>query len=525
MDEAVTFQFYRQPRKAQLHGFELAKDREYHSHFWDPRVGKTKVIFDQFRYNYDLDRVTALVVIAFPSDVHLVWRDEAPKDLPPEFLERAKILIWQPGKMGTKAAQAKIDEVASHAGPVILTMNCEAITTKDGEAALKAVLRRHRAMLVVDEDWATRWSARTKALLRIGRSPKVVMRRLLTGTPADEGPSNLYFPTSFLKPGSLGFTTATAFRARYTKYEEEEVAPGVFARKKGYNRRTNTTFDIAIGYQNLDELFEKLSKFSDRVRREGSNKEYATRYFTMTPKQQRVYDGLRDQYVAELGNGNVPVANVLTRMTRLQMVARGYFPPERIGTPCTACETSGFHDDGSECEQCDGLGMTVEETELQRIDDRNPALETLVSEVERTRRPFLIWCKFRQDVEDCMLALTHAGLDVGRYDGSVARDIREGFYHAFRAGTLDGLVATEKSGLGRGHDCSRAKLSIYYSNEFSLRDRRQTEDRTESMDKDAWTDVIDLVAEGTRDLDVIEALRAKRSIAEMITGDPPARWL
>lgn len=26
-------------------------------------------------------------------------------------------------------------------------------------------------------------------------------------------------------------------------------------------------------------------------------------------------------------------------------------------------------------------------------------------------------------------------------------------------------------------------------------------------------------------LDVIEALRAKRSIAELITGDPPARWL
>jgi hypothetical protein len=45
------------------------------------------------------------------------------------------------------------------------------------------------------------------------------------------------------------------------------------------------------------------------------------------------------------------------------------------------------------------------------------------------------------------------------------------------------------------------------------------------MVPDSWTDVVDLVAEGTRDLDVIEALRAKRSVAEMIVGDPPSRWL
>ena len=515
------FAFHREPREAQRNGFELARDREYHAHFWDPRVGKTKVIFDQFRYNVEVGRVSTLVVIAYPSDVHLVWRDEAPKDLPPEFLERTRMLIWRPGKMGTKAAQKGIEEIAAHPGPVILTMNCEAITTRDGEAALRAFLRR-RTMLVVDEDWATRWSARTKMLLRLGRSKNVVMRRLLTGTPADEGPDNLYFPTSFLHPGSLGFTTATAFRARYTKYEEDEHGN----RKNGFNRRTGTTFPIKVGYQNLDELFGRLSRFSDRVRREGSTKVYATRYFTMTPKQQRVYDNLRDQYVAELGDGDVPVANVFTRMTRLQMVARGYFPPEKTGTPCVACETSGFHDDGSECETCDGLGMTVAETALQRIDDANPAIDTLVDEVERTRRPFLVWCRFRQDVTDVLGALS--AHSVARYDGSVPRDEREASYNAFRAGEIDGLVATEKSGLGRGHDCSRAKHTIYYSNEWSLRDRRQTEDRTEidGLDhQNEWTDVVDLVAEGTRDLDVIEALRAKRSIAELITGDPPTRWL
>lgn len=522
----VNFTFYREPRPEQRRGFEISKDAEFFALFYDPRVGKTKVILDTFRYNYERGRVDAMVVIAYPSDVHLVWRDEAPKDLPPEFLEKTKLLCWRPGKMGTKAAQAELDALVPHPGPVIFTMNCEAIITPLGYRFLQRLFSRRRVLLVVDEDWSTNWSARTRRLLAMGRAKNTVMRRLLTGTPAEESPDDLYFPCSFLKPGSLGFGTATAFRARYTRYEEEEVTPGVFARKKGFNRRTGTTFDIKVGYQNLDELAERLSKFSDRVRRQGSNKVYAPRYFTLTDKQRSVYDKLRDEYVAELGDGPVPVAHVLTRMTRLQMVCRNYYPPEKIGTPCNACFNSGFLDDGSECERCAGLGMTVRTTDLQRIDARNPAQEALEYELRFSHRPFVVWARFIQDVEDALDAAirVYPGR-VARYDGTLSAEEREAAYHDFRAGKLDGLVATERSGLSRGHELTRAKLTVYYSNEFSARARRQSEDRTESMDKDAWTDVVDLVAADTRDLDVIEALRQKRSIAELVVGDPPSKWL
>lgn len=522
------FAFYREPRDAQRRGFDLAKDAEFWMHIYDPRVGKTKVVLDTFQYNYALGRVTALIVIAYPSDVHLIWRDEAPKDLHPEFYAQTKVLVWRPGKMGTKAAQAEMDEALWHAGPLIFTVNCEAITTDLAATFLRKLFARHKVLLTVDEDWATRWSARTKRLLAMGRAKQVVMRRLLTGTPADEGPDNLYFPTTFLKPGCLGYTSAAAFRARYTRYEEEEAAPGVWVRKKGYNRRTNTHYDIKAGHQNLDELAARLSLFSDRAIREGSQKVYATRYFTLTDKQRRVYDRLRDQYVAELADGERSVANVLTRMTRLQMVARGFFPPERVGEPCNACAMTGYAEDGEECEHCAGLGMTVTETALQRIDERNPAAEALVHELQLSHRPFIVWCRFIQDCADATRAAEDAGYRVGRYDSTVSASDREAAYVAFRDGTLDGLVATEKSGLSRGHDCRRAKLICYYSNEFGSRDRRQSEARGDSEDpddKDAWTDIVDLVAEDTRDLDVINALREKRNIAAQVVGDPVEKWI
>lgn len=165
-------------------------------------------------------------------------------------------------------------------------------------------------------------------------------------------------------------------------------------------------------------------------------------------------------------------------------------------------------------------------TDLERIDpDHSPALEAVKQELTVSRCPALIWCRFRQDVLD-VLALTQGmGLNFFRYDGGVPEAQREADYRRFRAGEGDGIVATERSGLQRGHDCSRADLSIFYSNEFGLRHRRQAEDRTEGLDNLVATNVVDLVAADTRDLDVITALRAKRSVAELIMGDPVTKWL
>ena len=520
------FTFYREPRSEQLAAFEKAKDAEYWFHNWDPRVGKTKEILDQFRYNYERGRVTALLVIGYPATVHLVWGDEAPKDLPPDFLATAQMLLWRSGRMGTKAAHATLAELLTHDGPVILAMNCEAILSESTWSYLRRFFVKHRVMLVGDEDWATHWSARTKRLLAMGRAKNCVLRRWLSGTAEEESPMDLYFMTSFLKPGCLGFTSMAAFRARYTEYEQEEVAPGIFAQKMGYNRQTGSKFPIVKGYRNLPELREKMAKFSDRVQRRGSNKAYATRYFVLTAKQRSVYDTLRDRYMIDLSHGQVPVANVLTRMTRLATVARNFWPPERIGVVCGRCGSTGTTPDGAaECESCAGLGYVVATTDLERIDDRNPAAEALVDELKLSHRPFTIWCRHVQEVVDVLAAARTVYPNVGRYDGTVPSSEREDAYHAFQHGELMGLVATERSGLSRAHDLSRAKLICYYSNEWGARDRKQSEERGESMDPDAWTDIVDLVAVDTRDLDAITALREKRSIAEMIRGDRPSNWI
>gem|GEM_PF-6525568 len=415
-----------------------------------------------------------------------------------------KFMVWRRGKMGSRSAAREMDELVAHSGPIVLTMNCEAITTDTATRLLRAIFRKRRVMLVVDEDWATSWTARTQRLLAMGRSPNCVMRRHLTGTPADEGPGDLYYPTTFLKPGCLGFTASSTFRRRYIQY------------KTGYNHRLRREYEEEVGVQNIDELREKLSAFSDRVERRGSERIYATRYFEMTQRQRAAYDTLRDEFEIELSRGTISVVEALKRVTRLQTIARNYWAPEQVGIPCLACSGTG-------CDACDNMGVIITETPLERIDDANPAADALVEELAFSHRPFVVWCCRLQEVTDALEAARkiYPHNRIARYDGTVSDEDCVRAYKAFQDGSIDGIVATERSSLSRSHDLKRAKLILYYSCEFSLRHRRQSEARGDDFDSpDSWTDIVDLVCEGTRDLEVIEALRQKKNIAEAIVPRP-----
>jgi len=117
------------------------------------------------------------------------------------------------------------------------------------------------------------------------------------------------------------------------------------------------------------------------------------------------------------------------------------------------------------------------------------------------------------------------GAHVHQYDGSIPAAKREQGYQDFKAGRGDGIVGTILSGLQRGKDLTRARRLIYYSNEFSLRARRQSEDRAEGLDQTTSTDVIDLCALDTRGAQAIQALRDKRDLATAILRDPVTEWI
>ena len=64
---------------------------------------------------------------------------------------------------------------------------------------------------------------------------------------------------------------------------------------------------------------------------------------------------------------------------------------------------------------------------------------------------------------------------------------------------------------------------MYYSNSFSSTDRAQSEDRAHRIGQTRSVTYIDLIAEGTVDAVVVEALRGKRDVSEFVRSSINAR--
>jgi SNF2 family DNA or RNA helicase len=141
---------------------------------------------------------------------------------------------------------------------------------------------------------------------------------------------------------------------------------------------------------------------------------------------------------------------------------------------------------------------------------------------DSTFSPGIIWARFRHDVDQLMDLF---GKTAVRYDGSVDEDQAERNKLAFQRGDAQWFIGTAAKG-GPGLTLTQAKVMVYYSNSFKLIDRLQSEDRCHraGMDEHPVT-YIDVVANGTVDEKIVENLRGKRDIAQLIQGDEWKEWI
>jgi len=370
------------PWPHQRKGFEDSRDAEYYGILWEQRCGKSRVIIDTAAYNYELGKIDGVLLLS-PNGVHRNWITEGFGQFLPERIP-AKMLVWRSGKMATKAAQKALNELLNYDGLSVLSMNYDALSVKAAKEFLGKFLRKRKLLIAADEsdDISTPSAKRTMTAIRAAKYG--VMRRILTGTPAAEGPFGLYSQTNFLKMYVLGFSTYAEFKAHHAEFEEcmnaeyrKKYAAGeAIARQKGltgdaminsaknYARGTGKAWsqivqneDGSPRYMHLDELQEKLLKFSSRVTRAecgGQLPQYATRPFELAPAQRKIYDELREEFIAELEGGEISATLVLVRYARLQQISSGYCPLDRNALDCPTCNATD-----PDCGTCGGIGMVL----------------------------------------------------------------------------------------------------------------------------------------------------------------------
>ena len=477
------YKFKTKPYAHQLEALEKSWAAETYALFMEMGTGKSKVLVDNIAVLYDKGAVRGALIIA-PKGVYKNWDEiEFPVHLP-DHVEHTKVL-WEPNI--TKRKQMELDTLFDGKEDLkILIMNVEAFSTTKGLDFAHSFLNIFlgKALIGIDESTTIKspTAKRTKNILKIGELAKY--RRILTGSPVTKSPLDLYTQCKFLDPYHLDEDSYYAFRARYSNMV-----------KRNFGGRS---VQLVVSYRRLDELAKKLEKFSYRVLKEDCldlpPKVFTKRIVELSDEQKKMYLTMKNAAIAEQDGKVMSSMSALTTLLRLHQITCGTFKA----------------DDGT----------------LTPI--KNNRITALMDCLEETDGKVIIWATYREDIKNIVESLKKAYGDDStvEYHGGVDSTLRQKQIALFQQknGPARYFVGNPSTG-GYGITLTAANTVIYYSNNYDLEKRLQSEDRAHRIGQTGSVTYIDLVAEKTIDDRIIKSLRNKIDIANEIMGEDITDWI
>jgi SNF2 family DNA or RNA helicase/GNAT superfamily N-acetyltransferase len=425
------------------------------------------------------DALPALVVC--PSTVKHSWAIELEKWAP-------ELRVAVAGS-GTAAVRRAVAEDAD-----VTVVNYEALSRTsrlaaygsirltDEEKTPKELNGRYRTV-IADEAHRIKdpKAKQTRALWAIGDDAE--HRFALTGTPVANSPEDLWSVMRFVAPDE--YAGKTRWVERYV-----DTVPNFwsgFADPVGFKADTREEFDRIF-------LPRFLRRPKEAVLPELPPKTYMRRDVDMGAKQAKAYRELRDNLIAGLDSGAILADNQLTQMVRLRQLACAYGE----ATP-----------DGN--------------MRLAEPSSKLDALEDVLTELGD--RQVVVFAASRQLIElaHARVLPTHSAMTL---TGSTPDDERARNIDGFQNGTYQVLLCTIGAG-GVGITLTAADTAVFLERSWSMVDNAQAEDRIHRVGQDRPVTIVDLVATGTVEDRVLEALADKQQRLQDLVKDKDTvrRWL
>ena len=472
----MKYKFKTEPYAHQLEALKRSWNKTEYALFMEMGTGKSKVLIDNIAVLYDRGAINAAVIVA-PKGVYKNWSErEIPIHMPDHVL--CHVGVWNPApKAKEKKELLKLFEVSDNLK--ILMVNVEAFSTKKGVTFVEKFLLTHNALIAVDESTTIKnpKARRTKSLVKLAINTKY--RRILTGFPVTQSPLDLYSQSEFLSSHLLGHTSFYTFQNRYAQLINRNMG--------------QRTFRQVVGYQHLEELTEKVNNFSYRVLKKDCldlpDKVYQRREIELTPEQKKIYKEIKEYAIAELESHEiVSVTSVLTQILRLHQVVCGFVK----------------HDNGEE------------------VEIKNNRISELMDILSELQGKTIIWANYQYDIKRITKTLEDlvGAESVATYYGGTPEEDRQPIINRFQdpESKLQYLVSNVQTG-GYGITLTQASNVIYYSNNYDLEKRLQSEDRAHRIGQVNKVTYIDLIAKGTVDEKIVKALRNKLNLAQEVLGD------
>jgi len=467
------YQYKTKPFEHQRQALIQGADKNTFAYFMEMGTGKTKVAIDNACWLFQQKQITHVIVVA-PNSVYKNWINEIDVHSSNDYYIHVHKV--------KKAIYNKISDTSLN----WFLINVEAFSRDSGIKAISPILVKNgqKCLMILDESTTikNRSAKRTRNICKLGKAAKY--RRILTGSPITKSPLDLYTQCEFLDESLLGFTSFFTFRARYAVMQQIDMGGKQMLFPKYYT--------------NLDELEAKLKKFSYRVKKDDCldlpEKIYQYRDISMTNSQRTVYDKLKQNAWAIINDEEVSFANKLTEILRLHQVCNGFVKS----------------DDGS----------------IQIFDDC-PKMQELLSVLDESDGKFIIWANYVYNIKNIVKTLE------GRYGknstvaiyGEISTDDRTQAVKLFQEDPNCRFFVGNPSTGGYGLTLTAASYVVYFSNNYNLEVRQQSEDRAHRIGQKRNVTYIDIRAQGTIDEMIISSLKRKVKISAETLGEEVKKWL
>jgi len=452
-------------------------------------LGKTRCALKATEALYVAGSIDRMLVLA-PAAVRFSWRQEIDKLDAGSFLP----CVYDPKKAQVYGAGKREGRPLP-----VLIVSYALLPQKKHVEALQRWCSAGKTALVADESsfLKNRAAKQTRGAKLLSRASRYCW--LLTGTPIANSPLDLYAQADVMcdgvREGPLrGMSNWWQFRARYGVLQTMHIG--------------RKSFQHVVGYQNLPELTKRFAPYV--LRREKKDcldlpdKTYEVREVALTEATWHIYQELKREAMLALPDTDAtPEPNAAVRLLRLAQITSGHVghPEMDAGTQ----EPSGGVRDVSS-EKLSWLVSEILDGELSN---------------ERT---LIVWCRWRRERERLAAMLKGSGLSILQiYGGQIEKD-RNNTISYFDGGTLRRVLLAQPHAGGFGLNLTSASTAIFLSNDFSYTTRVQAEDRIHRIGQYHPCLYLDVLATGpngekTIDHHIVDALRAKKNVAEMTCNE------
>lgn len=463
--------------------------------FDETGAAKTKQMIDAACCLYEADEIDTVIVIA-PAQCKSVWLDPDPVigDLAAHCWVQSRVYEYASRMMRHLEGNGTVP--SDGLTWVITSYEFIRYRVKIGKKyaypkldPLLKWLRGRKVKAIADESWAIKnhKAAQTKAAWKLGEIAK--WRAILNGTPTVEDYMDWWSQFHFLDPDILG-RNFFAFRNRY-------------ARMGGYLGKQ------IIGFQNLPELIDKTAPYVLRRLKiecmDLPEKLPPTMIeVPLSTESWRLYMEMREEMIAYLNNEESATASAAgVKALRMAQITSGF-----LGGIMAA--GGSMNDEGHQIEFTEHDPLLIETREVGR-EKTDAVLEWILR--HGVERP-IVWSAFRAVIER-FYNLVQESKEFSQYTpyvlyGGQSKSERREVKLEAKAGIGKIIIFGQPQAGGVGLTMTSIHHSLYEANTASLKDRKQSEDRTHRGGQRNVCSYTDFCAVGPKGQKTVDHLRIKQ---------------